>query len=70
MNIIKVPLPDVPASRRSAKALEISHWLQSDHGLTREKDYDWFFMSAAQEVHFRFYDDNEAAASFLLMKWA
>jgi hypothetical protein len=69
MNIVKLPLTDVKTSHRATKALEISHWLQDDYGLVRDKDFDWFFMSAAQEVHFRFFNDNEAVASFMLMKW-
>ena len=69
MNIVKLPLDHTNPAQRAGKALAISHWLQDDYGLVREKDFDWFFMSAAQEVHFRFYNDNEAVASFLLMKW-
>jgi hypothetical protein len=69
VNIVKLPLASKIPKDRVDTALAISHWLQDDYGLVREKDFDWFFMSAAQEVHFRFFDDNEAIASFMLMKW-
>jgi hypothetical protein len=69
MNIVKLSLESNRPQERVDKALEISHWLQGEYGLVREKDFDWFFMSTACEVHFRFFDDNEAVASFMLMKW-
>jgi hypothetical protein len=54
---------------RAGKALAISHWLQRECGLMRDTDFDWFFMSKENEVHFRFYNDNEAMESVLLMRW-
>lgn len=69
MNIVKLPLDARYPSERVTRALEISHWLSDEYGLEREKDFDWCFMSRDKEVHFRFFNDNEEMASFMVMKW-
>jgi hypothetical protein len=70
VNIVKLPLKYSTPSERAAKALSISHWLQRECGLMRDTDFDWSFMTKENEVHFRFYsDNNEAMESILLMRW-
>jgi hypothetical protein len=70
MNIVKLPLTAVTLSNRAVKALAISNWLQRDCGLAVGKDFDWFFMSKENEVHFKFHEEhNESMESVLLMRW-
>jgi hypothetical protein len=54
---------------RAHMGIELSQWCR-EHGLVRDKDYDWAFMPNDRAIHFRFYGENESFASLFAIRWA
>ena len=68
MKLVVLPFSD---HQRLAvnSAIEMSHWCKG-HGLDLGRDYDWSFMSADKEIHFRFYNQAESYSTLFALTWA
>jgi len=67
VKIVKIPYNDQRGA--AGVAIEMSYWCR-DHGLVRDLDYDWAFITAEKEIHFRFFNDNDSYATLFALKWA
>ena len=54
---------------RADLGIEISRWCQ-ELGLERGVDYDWAFITAKRELHFRFWGEDPAFATMFALRWA
>ena len=54
---------------RADLGIKISRWCQ-ELGLERGVDYDWAFITAKEELHFRFWGDDPAFATMFALRWA
>lgn len=52
-----------------ALALQISQWCK-DQGLTHNVDYEYWLITAKQEIHIRFTEGNESTGSMLALYWS
>jgi hypothetical protein len=67
MNIIKLPYKH--HSKATMAAIEMSRWCQ-ERDMVQGRDYDWAFQTQLNEIHFRFFNDQEQFASFFMLTWA
>jgi hypothetical protein len=48
--------------------IELSKWCQ-ENGLIRDRDYDWALMPGDNEIHFKFYGEDQSFTSMFALKW-
>jgi hypothetical protein len=53
---------------RGNLGIELSKWCQ-ELGLIRDQDYSWALMTGINEIHFRFYGEDQSFASMFALKW-
>jgi hypothetical protein len=67
MIIVKIAYTDAQL-HATKRAIEMSNWCK-DNGLVHSKHFDWSFRHQLNEIHFRFYSDDESLATMFALLW-
>jgi len=65
MIIVKIPHNDTQLLA-TKRAIKMSNWCK-ENGLVHSKDYDWAFRNLSNEIHFRFYSDDQSLATMFAL---